>query len=511
MNLPPRPPASSAAAVSTATSASAASSARAKHNGMNQQEQAVLAKSFLEQKYQSMRADRDEVEKRRLQLEDQLQHLPSEVQHQYRQEFRRSEMLLQRAARKRLSVDTDFVLLKIIGKGAFGQVRLVKKKDTGEIFAMKTMVKEAMVLKNQVTHVRAERNILASRLIDTTYLVELENSFQDRHNLYLLMEFLPGGDLMGLLMKENVLTEPACKFYIAETLLAIEAVHEMGYIHRDLKPDNLLLDFRGHIKLTDLGLCKKVETTTSCRHSPSSPPSSSMPLSPLSSASSSPAPPPPLPNTTRYVRDRKQAYSTVGTPDYISVEVLSQNGYGMGCDWWSMGVILFECMFGYPPFYSDDPMQTCRRILNWKQSLKFPSPQTVSDDAMDFCQRLICDPDTRLGARGGSQELKAAKWFTNVDFATLRQMDAPFVPKFSLPAKDILRELQTRTPTDPRFRELIEEITCNFDQFPDEPLPGVGHLGKPTLGSWSDPKFLGFTFNNTKKSVPAAMVVVRKD
>lgn len=504
MNLPPRPPASAPPA-SAATSAALASSARTKHNGMNQQEQAVLAKSFLEQKYQSMRADRDEVEKRRLQLEDQLQHLPSEAQHQYRQEFRRSEMLLQRAARKRLSVDTDFVLLKIIGKGAFGQVRLVKKKDTGEIFAMKTMVKEAMVLKNQVTHVRAERNILASRLIDTTYLVELENSFQDRHNLYLLMEFLPGGDLMGLLMKENVLTEPACKFYIAETLLAIEAVHEMGYIHRDLKPDNLLLDFRGHIKLTDLGLCKKVETSS--RLSP--PPS--MPPPPPPNNNNDNSLPPPV-NTTRYVRDRKQAYSTVGTPDYISVEVLSQNGYGMACDWWSMGVILFECMFGYPPFYSDDPMQTCRRILNWKQSLKFPSPQTVSNEAMDFCQGLICDPESRLGSRGaGSQELKAAKWFANVDFATLQQMEAPFVPRFSLPAKDILRELQTRPHTDPRFCELIEEITCNFDQFPDEPLPGVGHLGKPTLGSWSDPKFLGFTFNNTKKSVPAAMVVVRKD
>ena len=147
----------------------------------------------------------------------------------------------------------DFQALKVIGKGAFGEVRLVQKRDTGKIYAMKTLRKVDMVEKNQLAHVRAERDILAES--DNEWVVQLYYSFQDAKNLYLIMEFIPGGDMMTMLIKYDTFSEDVTRFYIAETVLAIESVHKMGFIHRDIKPDNLLIDKDGHIKLSDFGLC----------------------------------------------------------------------------------------------------------------------------------------------------------------------------------------------------------------------------------------------------------------
>merc|ERR1712126_518472 len=157
-----------------------------------------------------------------------------------------------RLKRSRLGVD-DFEAIKVIGKGAFGEVRLVQKIDTGHVHAMKILRKADMVEKEQVAHVRAERDILVEA--DHQWVVKMFFSFQDPLNLYLVMEFLPGGDLMTLLMKEDTLPEDVAQFYVSETALAIEYIHSLGFIHRDIKPDNLLLDSRGHVKLSDFGLC----------------------------------------------------------------------------------------------------------------------------------------------------------------------------------------------------------------------------------------------------------------
>merc|ERR1712107_123595 len=147
----------------------------------------------------------------------------------------------------------DFEPLKVIGKGAFGEVRLVQKVDTGHVYAMKILGKADMVEKEQVAHVRAERDILVEA--DHQWVVKMFYSFKDPANLYLIMEFLPGGDMMTLLMKKDTLSEEATQFYMAETALAIDSIHKLGFIHRDIKPDNLLLDARGHVKLSDFGLC----------------------------------------------------------------------------------------------------------------------------------------------------------------------------------------------------------------------------------------------------------------
>eukprot|EP01046_Picozoa_sp_COSAG06_P032384 COSAG06_NODE_3233_length_5642_cov_3.121956_1_plen_348_part_00 len=154
---------------------------------------------------------------------------------------------------------SDFDMLTIIGRGAFGEVRLVRKRDTGSIYAMKKLRKVDMVKKDQVAHVRAERDVLSQTRHDR--VVKLYFSFQDVGYLYLIMEYLQGGDIMTLLMRRDVLPEAETRFYIAETVLALESVHELNYVHRDIKPDNIIIDNEGHIKLTDFGLCRSFEPT----------------------------------------------------------------------------------------------------------------------------------------------------------------------------------------------------------------------------------------------------------
>ena len=298
----------------------------------------------------------------------------------------------------------------------------MRKKDDGQLLALKAMVKDQMVVKNQVGHVRAERDILSEA--DNPWLVKLMYSFQDDHHLYLIMEYMPGGDLMALLMKEDILTEEATRIIAAESCLAIQSVHNLGYVHRDLKPDNLLIDHMGHVKLTDLGLCKKTDVPDFGQAGTNGAAGASA----AAAAGGAPPPPPPPPGGKRTHRTRAMLYSTVGTPDYIAPEVLSQRGYGKECDWWSLGVILFECVAGYPPFYADEPMQTCRKIVNWRQTFTFPEEATTkfSAECIDFINRMVCDRSERLG-QNGIDDFKAHPWMASVDWDNLRNQVGPYV------------------------------------------------------------------------------------
>lgn len=250
----------------------------------------------------------------------------------------------------------DYESLKIIGRGAFGEVRVCRNKKTDDIVAIKKMKKNEMIQKNQEKHIKAERDILAIAN-NNPWIVELKCSFQDEKFLYLVMEFLQGGDLMTLLIEKDILTEEESRFYIAETILAVKSVHEMNYIHRDLKPDNLLIGSDGHVKLSDFGLCKHVEIKP-------------LPKDIQEKLKGSESDAELLPRNENlskvlankrfeYKRNRKLAYSTVGTPDYIAPEVFGREGYNETADWWSVGAILFEMMVGYPPFFSDEPSVTC--------------------------------------------------------------------------------------------------------------------------------------------------------
>ncbi|KAH7114480.1 kinase-like domain-containing protein [Dendryphion nanum] len=329
----------------------------------------------------------------------------------------------------------NFSTLKIIGKGAFGEVKLVQRKNDGKIYALKALVKSEMFKKDQLAHVRSERDILAES--DSPWVVKLHTTFQDSTFLYMLMEFLPGGDLMTMLIKYEIFTEDITRFYMAEIALAIEAVHKLGYIHRDIKPDNILLDRGGHIKLTDFGLStgfhKEHEAgyykklLNGGAHKSNRDNRNSMNLDQIQLTVSNRA----QINTWRKSR-RQLAYSTVGTPDYIAPEIFSGQGYDFGCDWWSVGTIMFECLIGWPPFCAEEPHDTYRKIVDWPRNLHFPPDQQLGAEAEDFIRSLICDAEHRLGRHGGhhgAHEIKQHPFFRGVQWDGLRRIRAPFEPK----------------------------------------------------------------------------------
>ncbi|KAF9740833.1 Cobalt uptake protein cot1 [Paraphaeosphaeria minitans] len=326
----------------------------------------------------------------------------------------------------------NFSTLKIIGKGAFGEVKLVQRRNDGKIYALKSLVKAEMFKKDQLAHVRSERDILAES--DSPWVVKLHTTFQDSTFLYMLMEFLPGGDLMTMLIKYEIFTEDITRFYMAEITLAIEAVHKLGFIHRDIKPDNILLDRGGHIKLTDFGLStgfhKEHEAgyykklLAGGAHKSNRENRNSMNLDQIQLTVSNRA----QINTWRKSR-RQLAYSTVGTPDYIAPEIFSGQGYDYGCDWWSVGTIMFECLIGWPPFCAEEPHDTYRKIVDWPRNLHFPPDQQLGAEAEDFVKRLICDAEHRLGRIGGASEIRQHPFFRGVQWDGLRRIRAPFEPK----------------------------------------------------------------------------------
>ena len=242
------------------------------------------------------------------------------------------------------------------------------------------------------------------------------------------MEYLPGGYLITLLMARDILPEEDAKFYAAEMVLAIESVHEMNCIHRDLKPDNVLIDKDGHIKLSDFGLSKKLDFLIKDTKIVKNKNVMNDYNKHLSYAEQF--------NEFKNMKMKKRrecAYSTVGTPDYIAPEVFTQKGYGQEVDWWSLGIIMFEMMIGYPPFYSDSSTETCKKILDWKNYLEIKPEINISKEAVDILKKLINDPEKRLG-RNGAEEIKSHPYFKNIDWQHIKEtLIPPFIPELNGP------------------------------------------------------------------------------
>ncbi|XP_014261459.1 serine/threonine-protein kinase tricorner isoform X4 [Cimex lectularius] len=440
------------------------------------------AKVTLENYYSNLTNQHMERKQRLAKLEESLKEEGlSEIQKQEkRNQHAQKETEFLRLKRSRLGVE-DFEPLKVIGRGAFGEVRLVQKKDTGHVYAMKILRKADMLEKEQVAHVRAERDVLVEA--DHQWVVKMYYSFQDPINLYLIMEFLPGGDMMTLLMKKDTLSEECTQFYIAETALAIDSIHKLGFIHRDIKPDNLLLDARGHIKLSDFGLCtglKKSHRTDFYRDLSQAKPSDFIKTWTASNPMDSKR------RAESWKKNRRAlAYSTVGTPDYIAPEVFLQTGYGTSCDWWSLGVIMYEMLIGYPPFCSENPQETYRKVMAWRETLTFPPEVPISEEAKDTVMRFCAESESRLGSSRGVDELRLVPFFRGVDW-------------------DHMRDRPAAIPVDVKS---IDD-TSNFDDFPDVkleiPSAPVPQDGEVIYKDWV---FINYTFKRfeglTQRGTPA--------
>ncbi|KAI3678796.1 hypothetical protein L6452_38099 [Arctium lappa] len=433
----------------------------------------AAAKKYIENHYKEQMRNLQERRERRILLEKKLADadVSEEDQNNLLKFLEKKETEYMRLQRHKMGAD-DFELLTMIGKGAFGEVRVCREKTTGCVYAMKKLKKSEMLRRGQVEHVRAERNLLAE--VDSNCIVKLYCSFQDAEYLYLVMEYLPGGDMMTLLMRKDTLNEDEARFYVAETVLAIESIHKHNYVHRDIKPDNLLLDRYGHLRLSDFGLCKPLDCSTLEDTDFSSVDNASG-----TSAGNERAAAPRRTQQEQLQHWQKNrrtlAYSTVGTPDYIAPEVLLKKGYALECDWWSLGAIMFEMLVGYPPFYSDDPMSTCRKIVNWKMHLKFPEEAKLSLEAKDLISKLLCNVNQRLGSKG-ADEIKAHPWFRGIDWDRIYQMEAAFIP-------EVNDELDTQNFE--KFEESEHQINSSSRSGP----------WRRMLSS-KDINFVGYTYKN---------------
>ncbi|KAL9647939.1 hypothetical protein ABK040_008209 [Willaertia magna] len=276
----------------------------------------------------------------------------------------------------------DFDLLTVVGRGSFGKVMKVKEKSTGKTFAMKVLRKDMIVKENMVAHTIAEKNILES--IDHPFIVALHNAFQTDEKLYLVLSYLPGGELFYHLREESKFDINRAKFYGAQIALAIEHLHKHDIIYRDLKPENIVLDAEGYAVLTDFGLAK-----TS-------------------------------------IRGNTSTYTFCGTPEYLAPEILKGQGHAKAVDWWSLGILLYEMIVGLPPFYSENINEMYELIL--KAPLKFPN--NVPSDAQSLLKGLLERDESK---RSGSVEVRSHPFFKDIDWDKLyyKEIPAPFKPELN--------------------------------------------------------------------------------
>ncbi|CAH8833928.1 unnamed protein product [Trichobilharzia szidati] len=294
---------------------------------------------------------------------------------------------------------SEFETIRLIGSGAFGDVSVVRWKNDGKTYALKSLHKYDMLKRSDRACFQEERDVMVKAMVNNSpWIAKLHHTFQDEKFLYFLMDFYNGGDMLTMLSKfDDKIPENIAQFYVAEMVLAINALHQLGYVHRDIKPDNVLLQSSGHIVLADFGSCLKLGENGLVKNN-----------------------------------------TAVGTPDYISPEILraSEDGhgtYGVECDYWSLGVVMYEMLFGETPFYSENLIETYGHIMNFEKHFSIPADCTdVSESACDLMRHLICDRKRRFG-RNGINELKEHAFFKGIDWEHIREQNAPYIPEVTSP------------------------------------------------------------------------------
>ncbi|XP_052248346.1 ribosomal protein S6 kinase beta-1-like [Dreissena polymorpha] len=338
----------------------------------------------------------------------------------------------------------DFELLKVLGKGGYGkvfQVRKVSGQDKGNIFAMKVL-KKATIARNakDTAHTKAERNIL--ECVKHPFIVDLIYAFQTGGKLYLILEYLPGGELFMQLEREGIFMEDTACFYLSEITLAIEHLHSHGIVYRDLKPENILLDLQGHVKLTDFGLCKESVLEGSVTH------------------------------------------TFCGTIEYMAPEILMRTGHGKAVDWWSLGALMYDMLTGAPPFTGENRKKTIDKVLKAKLSL----PPYLTNDARGLIKKLLRkQPHERLGGgKDDATSIKAHSFFRHIDWNDLinRKVEPPFKP--SLTNDEDVSQFDTKftkqTPVDsPDDTVLSESQNKAFQGFSYVAPSVLEDLNKPWI------------------------------
>lgn len=331
----------------------------------------------------------------------------------------------------------------MLGKGSFGKVMLVKKKDdpTGTLYAMKTLRKAALVKRNQLAHTSTERFILQN--INCPFLVHLVFAFQTPDKLYMVLDYMGGGELFFWLKKDRKFSEPRSRLYAAEITVAIEALHGADIVYRDLKPENILLDNAGHLRLTDFGLAKGGITGAGAEGG---------------------------------------TKTFCGTPEYLAPEILENKGHGKAVDWWALGTLLYEMLTGLPPYYDTNVQRMYHKILH--EPLRFPKGEgrQMSEEAKDLLRGLL---ERKVSGRIGSgstdaQELKRSRFFGVYDFN--RILARAYEPEFKPP--------QATSETDVR----------NFDkEFTNETAVDSMVVSHMTETMVEKSNFEGFTYKGDNK------------
>lgn len=402
---------------------------------------------------------------------------PTEREAQWRSYTGRERVLL-RKRRVKLKYG-DFKILTQVGQGGYGQVYLAKKSDSKEVCALKVLNKKLLLKLDEIRHILTERDILTAS--KSPWLVKLLYAFQDPENVYLAMEFVPGGDYRTLLNNTGVLNPRHTRFYISEMFCALEALHKLGYIHRDLKPENFLIDSTGHIKLTDFGLASGAISKQRVE-------SMKIKLNALKD----------MQVPFRSVIERRKMYrslrqsdinyasSVVGSPDYMALEVLQGRSYDYTIDYWSLGCMLFETLAGYPPFAGSTTDETYANLQNWTTTLHRPQYEdgryVFSDRTWNLVQRLITSPAKRFRS---FDEIKQHPYFSDIDFETLRTSAPPFVPQLDSDTDAGYFDDFSNDADMAKYKEVMEKRTQ---------VENLAERGVPLPSR----AFIGFTFKHSK-------------